>query len=125
MGRQRILPPRRQREHEALLLRSAESLGRMIGSLQRQIESASRLAEGNGKAPPRTNGTGRTRGDTNAAARHTSRNGKGPGEPGAKNARSSGDTTSARGAKSTVVAKAARAKRSGAKRTARKATRHT
>src|SRR5688572_12272492 len=61
MGRERILPARRQREHEALLLRSAESLGRMIGSLQRQLESASRRAAANGHTPPRTNGNGRPR----------------------------------------------------------------
>ncbi len=36
----------RSREDESLLLRSAESLGRMIGSLQRQLEIATgRLAE--------------------------------------------------------------------------------
>jgi hypothetical protein len=34
-------PPRdRSRDDESLLLRSAESLGRMIGSLQRQLEVA-------------------------------------------------------------------------------------
>ena len=44
----------RSREDESLLLRSAESLGRMIGSLQRQLEIATgRLTE----AKP--NGTGR------------------------------------------------------------------
>jgi hypothetical protein len=44
----------RSREDESLLLRSAESLGRMIGSLQRQLDIATgRLA---GSKP---NGTGR------------------------------------------------------------------
>ena len=34
-------PPRdRSRDDESLLLRSAESLGRMIGSLQRQLDAA-------------------------------------------------------------------------------------
>jgi hypothetical protein len=37
----------RSRDDESLLLRSAESLGRMIGSLQRQLEAAAgRLGEG-------------------------------------------------------------------------------
>jgi hypothetical protein len=48
------LPARdRSREDESLLLRSAESLGRMIGSLQRQLDIATgRLAgsKPNGKA---------------------------------------------------------------------------
>ena len=46
----KTIPPRpardRSREDESLLLRSAESLGRMIGSLQRQLEIATgRLAD--------------------------------------------------------------------------------
>ena len=51
----KVLPARpardRSREDESLLLRSAQSLGRMIGSLQRQLEIATgRLAgaQGNG-----------------------------------------------------------------------------
>lgn len=44
----------RSREDESLLLRSAESLGRMIGSLQRQLEIATgRLTDS------KANGTGR------------------------------------------------------------------
>jgi hypothetical protein len=42
----RALPSRkprdRSRDDESLLLRSAESLGRMIGSLQRQLEGATK-----------------------------------------------------------------------------------
>ena len=42
--RDRVLPARKQRdrsrEDETLLTRSAESLGRMIGSLQRQLDGA-------------------------------------------------------------------------------------
>jgi len=50
MARKKILPASpardRSREDESLLLRSAESLGRMIGSLQRQLEIATgRLAD--------------------------------------------------------------------------------
>ena len=42
--RDKVLPARKQRdrsrEDESLLIRSAESLGRMIGSLQRQLDDA-------------------------------------------------------------------------------------
>jgi hypothetical protein len=42
--RKKVLPARKQRdrsrEDESLLMRSAESLGRMIGSLQRQLDGA-------------------------------------------------------------------------------------
>ena len=44
----------RSREDESLLLRSAESLGRMIGSLQRQLEVATRRLAGS-----KPNGPGR------------------------------------------------------------------
>jgi hypothetical protein len=42
------LPLRRQRDggEDALLIRSAESLGRMIGSLQRELDGASRKLSG-------------------------------------------------------------------------------
>jgi hypothetical protein len=41
--RRKVLPARKQdrsRDDESLLIRSAESLGRMIGSLQRQLDDA-------------------------------------------------------------------------------------
>jgi hypothetical protein len=64
----------RSREDESLLLRSAESLGRMIGSLQRQLDIATgRLA---GSKP---NGTGRksvsAKGGVKAKSGATSRGG--------------------------------------------------
>ncbi len=44
--RKKVLPARKQRDRsrdeESLLMRSAESLGRMIGSLQRQLDGATR-----------------------------------------------------------------------------------
>jgi hypothetical protein len=53
----------RTRDNESLLLRSAESLGRMIGSLQRQLDVATgRLTGG------KPNGSGRKR----TAAAHSS-----------------------------------------------------
>jgi hypothetical protein len=51
----RATPARdRSREDESLLLRSAESLGRMIGSLQRQLDVATRrIASTRGSAGAR------------------------------------------------------------------------
>ena len=44
--RRKVLPARKQsdrtRDDESLLMRSAESLGRVIGSLQRQLDGAAR-----------------------------------------------------------------------------------
>lgn len=61
----------RSRDDESLLLRSAESLGRMIGSLQRQLEIATgRLAGskpnggGRRKAAAKSTGTTAKRGAT-------------------------------------------------------------
>jgi hypothetical protein len=62
--RNRVLPARkprdRSRDDDSLLLRSAESLGRVIGALQRQLDGATRrLSSANGTAvtaaprPPR------------------------------------------------------------------------
>jgi hypothetical protein len=44
MARSKALPARKSqaRDEESLLLRSAESLGRMIGTLQRQLDDAAR-----------------------------------------------------------------------------------
>ena len=70
MARQgKAIPARKQRDDESLLLRSAESLGRMIGTLQRQLDGASRsmapatddvmsaFASGNGVAARASRGT--------------------------------------------------------------------
>ena len=58
MARQsKVLPLRkprdRSRDDDSLLLRSAESLGRVIGALQRQLDSATRrLSFSNGNGEP-------------------------------------------------------------------------
>jgi predicted component of type VI protein secretion system len=57
----------RSREDESLLLRSAESLGRMIGSLQRQLEAAT-----GGLAGSKPNGAGRKKNSAGGGARKTS-----------------------------------------------------
>ena len=49
-------PSDRPRDDDSLLLRSAESLGRVIGALQRQLDGATRRlagSGGNGLAQPR------------------------------------------------------------------------
>lgn len=56
--RRKALPARRPRDRsrddDSVLLRSAESLGRLIGQLQRQLEGATRrLSTDAGKAPAR------------------------------------------------------------------------
>ena len=40
----RVLPARKQDRDDSLLVRSAESLGRVIGSLQRQLQDTSKRA---------------------------------------------------------------------------------
>jgi hypothetical protein len=87
----RATPARdRSRENESLLLRSAESLGRMIGALQRQLDVATRRiadtradaagartpikAKGGGsKARNGTAARGRTKKSESSAAGKTSR----------------------------------------------------
>jgi hypothetical protein len=74
----RALPTRKQRDRsrddESLLLRSAESLGRVIGALQRQLDGASRRLSGSAGedwVPPIPSLTGRKatrRGTTKRAA---------------------------------------------------------
>ena len=63
----KILPARRPRGEESLLLRSAESLGRVIGSLQRQLDSLRPALEEKG-----TGGDGKMK----ATANRTSKRGK-------------------------------------------------
>jgi hypothetical protein len=58
----RVLPARKQTpDRDTLLIRSAESLGRIIGSLQRQIYGANRGTSSNvgeaGNGAPRARGT--------------------------------------------------------------------
>ncbi len=58
MARQRkTLPARRKTAIDtSLLIRSAESLGRVIGSLQRQLDAARQLTVRSGNAGPAGNG---------------------------------------------------------------------
>lgn len=113
MARQRkVLPAAKQREEESLLMRSAESLGRMIGSLQRQLDDAtknlsSRVAAAKGvkigadrDGQPKRSGA-RTPARTSARAQQ----GKSGSTPGATKIRSTAGRKSKRIAKSAAAKK--------------------
>lgn len=74
----KALPARRLQETESsLFLRSAESLGRVIGTLQRQLDNASKRmtdhVDDGQSATATSNGTGSRKGATKTAARKTKR----------------------------------------------------
>ena len=60
MARQRKTLPARRRDalDDSLLIRSAESLGRVIGSLQRQLDAARHVVSAQGRAKARVDGRG-------------------------------------------------------------------
>jgi len=105
--------------NDSLLIRSAESLGRMIGSLQRQLDAARHLTDradseqfrGNGHVPARQSGTAKTQRKTTSGG--TAR--AGGTQPAA-------DRKSKRAAKSAARKTGVR-NRSGAKQRAAKASR--
>jgi hypothetical protein len=127
MAKQRkALPARKGREQESLLIRSAESLGRMIGSLQRQLDDATRkqpLAVVHDATPDGfENGRQPTNG--NAPALKKATNVDGAGKPRATKVNSAAARHSKRASKSAAARSSAGRRRSGARAKARKATRH-
>jgi len=67
----KLLPARRQRvqpqDEDSILVRSAESIGRVIGTLQRQLDTARNqiaTSGGNGNPGSRTNHSGEQKGKT-------------------------------------------------------------
>lgn len=103
--------------NDSLLIRSAESIGRVIGSLQRQLEAARHLTDradgfrGNGHVPAgQQSGTVKTPRKTKSA------------RPDAGSKQAASDRKSKRAAKS-VAKKTAGRNRSGAKQRAAKASR--
>ena len=108
----KVLQARKSREEESLLVRSAESLGRMIGTLQRQLEDATRKVS----RPVTTGGNGSPRG-RNAGT-------KSGNKSGVMKVRSTVDRKSKRAAKSAGAKKTAPRHRSGANRRSRRTTRH-
>ena len=131
----RTLPARaRAGADDTLLVRSAESLGRMIGSLQRQLDGVSKKLpasmnaaavmgmdgreNGNRKQPAarKTGGTKKT-----ASAARASKGGK----SGVKKVQSTADRASKRASKSAGAKKTAGRSRSGASRKAAKTSRRS
>ena len=109
----KVLPARKSREEESLLLRSAESLGRMIGSLQRQLEDATRNISFRSAT---------TAGD--GSPRRGNASTKSGNKSGVMKVRSTADRKSKRAAKSAGAKKTAPRHRSGANRRSRRTTRH-
>ena len=105
------LPARKPREDESLLLRSAETLGRMIGSLQRQLDDATK----------RLSGAGAAKGPRTPRAKQA----KSASTSGATRIRTTDDRKSTRASKSAAAKKTAGRSGSGASRRSRKAARHT
>ena len=131
--RGRTLPARRLHVEDALLIRSAESLGRMIGTLQRQLDGASKQlssasglkkmigmdghAGGDGHQPRGAAAIG----DAGARKRsQASTAPKGGSKSGATKVRSTADRKSKRASKSAAAKKTAGRSRSGASRKAAK-----
>jgi chromatin remodeling complex protein RSC6 len=130
----RTIPGRRPRTsgEDTLLIRSAESLGRMIGSLQRQLDGVSRKIptsarassllgideyEDNDRATTRKKTTKKT--GMAKKTKGATRAGKGGGKSGAKKTQSTADRTSKRASKSAAARKTAGRGRSGASRKAK------
>ncbi len=109
----RTLPARRSRSarEDALLIRSAESLGRMIGSLQRELDGVTKKVSGTGVMKI----IGRDGSDGNTA--------RGGDKSSATKVRATTDRTSKRAAKSASAKKTAGRSRSGASRTPPKSKR--
>ena len=134
----KMLPLRRQRDDESLLIRSAESLGRIIGSLHRQLDGAGQRSSKsaaratgsrqdgrhngrhhNGQDPPLPKADARAAGDAPKVPVSAQ---KTRSESGASKVRSTVDRTSKRAAKSAAAKKTA-AGRSAGKKAARRSTR--
>jgi hypothetical protein len=143
----KAVPLRRQRENveDAPLIRSAESLGRMIGSLQRQLEGASkRFSSDNALKMLGLDSNGPRGGDGQNSDGHKSDDykprasraakttrkpaagtaaAKSGGKSGATKVQSTADRKSKRASKSATAKKTAARGRSGASRKASKSSR--
>ena len=108
----KALPARRQRDMESsLFLRSAESLGRVIGTLQRQLDSASKRL------------TDRVEDADDAPATTTDerpRKSTAKTSPARKTKRAAKSTRAASTARKTSAGAARKTKRAGAKKTTRR-----
>ena len=87
--RSKMLPARKQRDSrddESLLMRSAESLGRMIGTLQRQLDGATKRLAVTADDDSRTGGGAkkRARKNTSGGTRRSAKSARKTARPGAK-----------------------------------------
>jgi hypothetical protein len=131
----KTLPARRQRAtfDDSLLIRSAETLGRMIGSLQRQLDGVAKKMSSDGGAGTsrveRMNGhPGRAAADGAVASKPARKAATSGSASGARKTQSAGDRTAAdrktkRAAKSAAPRKTAGRSRTGASRKSAKANR--
>jgi hypothetical protein len=118
----KTLPARRQNAtNGSLLIRSAESLGRVIGSLQRQLDGARRVTNRVNGAERSRVGHRSVRQQSAAGTAKATRKAKSVRVSTAANTRLESDRKSKRAAKSAAQKKTGSRKRSGAKqRTAKK-----
>lgn len=122
----KTLPARRQDvTNDSLLIRSAESLGRVIGSLQRQLDAARHLTGGATDAAFRANGRQRAKQRNVATESQTQRKTKSARSAATGRTRAASDRKSKRAAKSALKKTAAGRTRSGAKRRTAKTGRGT
>ena len=118
MAKQGKAPPARSsRSEEALLIRSAESLGRIIGSLQRQLESVGLLLNGDGDAGVRNGRPAHRQNPEGDGNRRTARGGTAGGRrpPDEPKVHATVARTPRRAAKS-AVAKKSTPRQSGARK---------
>ena len=130
--RRKTLPARRQRPDvdDSLLIRSAESLGRMIGSLQRQLDGVAKRVPGRTAAAGtdvnepddenRRQSGAKTKGGSAKPSRTAGRPAKGGSKSGVKKVQSTADRTSKRASKSAAAKKTAGRSRSGAGKSAKR-----
>ena len=125
MARQdKTRPARRESAtNDSLLIRSAESLGRMIGSLQRQLDAARHLTDGANNEQFRGNGHVPARQRSGGTAKTQRKTRAGGTAKAAGKQSSAADRKSKRAAKSAAKPSTGVRNRSGAKQRAAKASR--
>lgn len=123
----RLLPARKRRDDESLLIRSAESVGRMIGLLQRQLSGPMPAAARSNGNPGQANGRPAHASETvrrGAAAAPRMKRVKNGSKPDAARVRTSEQSKTGRAAKTSGAKAPAGRKRSGTRKSvARKSTR--
>jgi hypothetical protein len=126
MARQGKTPPARQPRpalDDSMLIRSAESLGRMIGTLQRQLDGASKKLTGAGvlgawSVDGNSDGASKQSANAESAKRPRARKtAPRASKSGATKVQSTVDRTSKRAAKAAVAKKSAGRSKTGSRKT--------